>query len=299
MRRFELDEISVAALWDEPTGSWQYIVIDRATNHAAIIDPVLDFDPMSGATATRNADALLAFVKEQQVTVDWILDTHPHADHFSSAPYLADALGIPRAIGANVVEVQKLWRDIYCLQDFPTDGSQWDRLFGDGDSFMIGETEMRVLFSPGHTLASITYATDGAAFVHDTLMMPDMGTSRADFPGGSSLSLYRSIERLLALPDDTALFVGHDYEKDDRDVQCCATVAEHKAKNVHVGGDRSEVDFVKLRDTRDATLPLPKLMLAALQVNIRGGRLPDPEPCGRAFLKIPLNHFKPPENEAK
>ena len=299
MRRFELDGISVAALWDEPTGSWQYILIDRATKHAAIIDPVLDFDPMSGATATRNADALLAFVKEQELTVDWILDTHPHADHFSSAPYLADALGVPRAIGAKVVEVQKLWRDIYCLPDFPIDGSQWDRLFGDGDSFMIGETEMRVLFSPGHTLASITYATDGAAFVHDTLMMPDMGTSRADFPGGSSPSLYRSIERLLALPDDTALFVGHDYEKDDRDVQCCATVAEHKAKNVHVGGDRSEADFVKLRDTRDATLPLPKLMLAALQVNIRGGRLPDPEPCGRAFLKIPLNHFKPPENEAK
>ena len=299
MRRFELDGISVAALWDEPTGSWQYILIDRATKHAAIIDPVLDFDPMSGATATRNADALLAFVKEQELTVDWILDTHPHADHFSSAPYLADALGVPRAIGAKVVEVQKLWRDIYCLQDFPTDGSQWDRLFQDGDSFMIGETELRVLLSPGHTLASITYVTDAAAFVHDTLMMPDMGTSRADFPGGSSAALYQSIERILALPDDTALLIGHDYEKDDRDVECCATVAEHRAKNVHVGDNRSEADFVKLRDTRDATLPLPKLMLAALQVNIRGGRLPDPEPCGRAFLKIPLNHFKPPENEAK
>ena len=299
MRRFELDGISVAALWDEPTGSWQYILIDRATKHAAIIDPVLDFDPMSGATATRNADALLAFVKEQELTVDWILDTHPHADHFSSAPYLADALGVPRAIGAKVVEVQKLWREIYCLQDFPTDGSQWDRLFQVGDSFMIGETEMRVLFSPGHTLASITYATDGAAFVHDTLMMPDMGTSRADFPGGSSAALYQSIERILALPDDTALLIGHDYEKDDRDVECCATVAEHRAKNVHVGDNRSEADFVKLRDTRDATLPLPKLMLAALQVNIRGGRLPDPEPCGRAFLKIPLNHFQPPESGAK
>lgn len=297
MEWFDLGKTSVAALWDEPTGSWQYVLTDRATGRAAIIDPVLDFDPLSGATSTRNADAILAYVREQNLAVDWVLDTHPHADHLSSAPYLAEALGAPRAIGAKVVEVQKLWRDIYCLPDLAVDGSQWDRLFEDGDSFRIDETEMRVMFSPGHTLASITYVTDEAAFVHDTLMMPDMGTSRADFPGGSSAALYRTIQRILALPVDTRLFVGHDYEKEGRAVACCATVAEHRAENVHVGGDRSEAEFVALRDKRDATLPLPKLMLAALQVNIRGGRLPDPEPCGRSFLKIPLNHFTPPEGD--
>lgn len=299
MKIFDFPTTTVAALWDEPTGSWQYVLIDRATNRAAIIDPVLDFDGMAAATATRNADAILAFVKERALTVDWILDTHPHADHFSAAPYLAEQHGAPRAIGEKVVEVQKLWSDIYCLNDVAVDGSQWDRLFADGDSFTIGETEIRVLLSPGHTLASITYVTDEVAFVHDTLMMPDMGTSRADFPGGDAGALYASIQRILALRGETALFVGHDYDKEGREVQCCASVADHKSRNVHVGGGRSEADFVELREARDATLPLPKLMLAALQVNIRGGRLPDPEPCGHAFLKIPLNRFHPPETAGK
>lgn len=298
VKTYEFSKTIVGALWDEPTGSWQYVLVDRATKRAAIIDPVLDFDPMAGATGTGNADALLSFVKEWGLSVDWILDTHPHADHFSSAPYLAEKLGAPRAIGAKVVEVQKLWRDIYCLCDLPTDGSQWDRLFGDGDSFSVGETEVRVLFSPGHTLASITYYTDEAAFVHDTLMMPDAGTSRADFPGGSASALYDSLQRILALPDETALFVGHDYEKEGREVQCCASVAAHKADNTHIGNGRSKADFIEIREKRDATLPLPKLMLAALQVNIRGGRLPDPEPCGRSFLKIPLNYFQPPEGNS-
>lgn len=298
MKTYEFSKIIVGALWDEPTGSWQYILIDKATNHAAIVDPVLDFDPMAGATETANADAILSFVEERELSVDWILDTHPHADHLSSAPYLAERLGAPRAIGAKVVEVQKLWCDIYCLGDFPTDGSQWDRLFDDGDSFSVGETEVRVLFSPGHTLASITYHTDEAAFVHDTLMMPDAGTSRADFPGGSASALYDSIQRILALPDETALFVGHDYEKEGREVQCRASVGAHKADNTHVGNGRGKADFIALREKRDATLPLPKLMLAALQVNIRGGRLPDPEPCGRSFLKIPLNYFQPPEGNS-
>jgi glyoxylase-like metal-dependent hydrolase (beta-lactamase superfamily II) len=299
VRVFDYDQISVAALWDQPTGSWQYVLTDKATNQAGVIDPVLDFDPMAGATGTGNADKILAFVQERQLKIEWILDTHPHADHLSSAPYLAEKLGVPRAIGAKVTEVQKLWRDIYCLTDLPVDGSQWDRLFDDGESFAIGDTEVRVQLSPGHTLASITFVTDEAAFVHDTLMMPDAGTSRADFPGGNAGELYESIQRILALPDGTALFVGHDYEKEGRDVQCCATVAEHKARNVHVGQQRSKADFVELRDKRDATLPLPKLMLAALQVNIRGGRLPEPEACGRSFLKIPVNYFQTPEDETK
>lgn len=298
MKQFDIASVSIASFWDEPTGSWQYILIDRATDRAAIIDPVLDFDPMAGATGTRNADKILAFIKDRSLSIDWILDTHPHADHFSAAPYLAEKLDAPRAIGAKVVEVQRLWSEIYCLPEFQADGSQWERLFDDGDSFTIGETEVGVMFSPGHTLASVSYVTKEAAFVHDTLMMPDAGSSRADFPGGSSSELYDTIQRILALPEDTALFVGHDYGKDGREVQCCASVHEHRLHNIHVGGQRSKADFVALRDARDATLPLPKLMLAALQVNIRGGRVPEAEPCGRSFLKIPLNYFQPPEQDA-
>ena len=291
VQMFEFTKITVGALWDEPTGSWQYVLTDRASKKAAIIDPVLDFDANAGATSTGNADRLLEHVEQQGIAVEWILDTHPHADHFSAAPYLAEKLGARRAIGEKVVEVQKLWAEIYCLDGFATDGSQWDQLFSDGDRFRLGESEIRVLFTPGHTLASITYVTDEAAFVHDTLMMPDSGSSRADFPGGSSKELYASIQRILALPEESALLVGHDYAPKGRDAQCCATVAEHLESNIHVGGNRSEADFIALRDKRDATLPLPKLMLAALQVNIRGGRMPDPEDCGRSFLKIPLNQF--------
>lgn len=293
----DFEEVAVATLWDEATGSWQYILIDKATSHAAVIDPVLDFDLQAGATSTANADILLAFVEERKLTVDWVLDTHPHADHLSAAPYIAERLRAPRAIGDKVIDVQRLWRDIYCLADFSPDGSQWDRLFADGDSFSIGETKVRVLLSPGHTLASVSYVTDEVAFVHDTLMMPDSGTSRADFPGGSARDLYASIQRLLALPEDVVLFVGHDYEAEERPVACAATVAEQRSSNKHVGGGRSEADFIALRTARDSRLPLPKLMLAALQVNIRGGRLPDPETCGRSFLKIPVNYFQPPKSE--
>lgn len=291
----EFERISVATLWDEPTGSWQYVLVDKATDRAAVIDPVLDFDANAGATSTANADRILDFVRKRGLTVDWVLDTHPHADHFSAAPYLAGKLGAPMAIGAKVVDVQALWKDIYCLDDLPVDGSQWDRLFDDGERFAVGDTEVRVLFSPGHTPASISYVTDEAAFVHDTLMMPDAGTSRADFPGGDAQQLYATLQKLLALPDRTALFVGHDYAREGRKVQCHATAAEQRAHNCHVGGGRSEEDFVALRNKRDATLPLPKLMLAALQVNIRGGRLPETEACGRSFLKIPLDYFRAPE----
>ena len=297
MNTVTFDRIEVGSLWDKTTGSWQYVLADRATKKAAIIDPVLDYDPQAAATTTDNADALAAYVRDRDLTVAWILDTHPHADHFSAAPYLAGIFDAPRAIGSKVVEVQKLWRDIYCLDGFACDGSQWDRLFDDGDHFMVGDTEVRVMLSPGHTLASVSYVTDEAAFVHDTLMMPDIGTSRADFPGGSSHALFDSIQRILALPEDTALFVGHDYEKDGHTLGCHATVAQHRAENVHVGQGRDEAAFVALRDTRDATLPLPKLMLAALQVNIRGGRVPEPEACGRSFLKIPLDYFTPPPGD--
>jgi glyoxylase-like metal-dependent hydrolase (beta-lactamase superfamily II) len=289
----------VKSFWDEPTGSWQYVFHDPATLKGAIVDPVLNFDPLSGATQTRSAEEILAYVEEAGLEIVWILDTHPHADHFSASPWLKERLGAPTAIGEHVFKVQALWKDIYNLpDDFPTDGSQWDRLFAAGDTFHVGEIPVRVMFSPGHTLASITYVAgpeteSPAAFVHDTLMMPDSGTSRADFPGGSAADLYDSLQAILALPDDTRLFVGHDYAPEGREAACVATVAEHKAANIHLKDAPSEAQYREVREARDATLPLPKLMLAALQINIRGGRKPAPEDNGRSYLKIPLDHFEP------
>ena len=295
MQTFAHGGAEIAAFHDARTGSWQYVIADPKTRAAAIIDPVWDFDEKAAATSTRNADAILAYVAEAGLKVEWILDTHPHADHFSAAPYLKDRLVAPIAIGEKVTGVQALWKDLYGLGDnFPTDGRQWDRLFKPGDTFDVGGLKGRVMFSPGHTLASITYVIGGNAFVHDTLMMPDAGTSRADFPGGDSRALYGSIQDILALPDDTGVFVGHDYGSGGRDPACFSTVADQKADNIHVGGGRSEADFIALRDTRDATLPLPNLMLYALQVNIRGGRLPEPEANGRVFFRIPANRFEPP-----
>lgn len=284
----------VQSFWDEPTGSWQYVFHDPATMKGAIVDPVWDYDPNAGATRPTNAQAILDYIEEAGIEIVWILDTHPHADHFSAAPWFKERLGAPTAIGEKVVGVQKLWKDIYNLgEDFPTDGSQWDRLFADGETFHVGEIEVSVMFSPGHTMASITYVAGDAAFVHDTLMMPDSGTSRADFPGGSSAALYDSLQRILALPDDTRLYVGHDYRPNGRAAECMATVADHKAANIHLRDAPDEAEYRAVRDARDATLPLPKLMLAALQVNIRGGRYPAAEDNGRSYLKIPLDYFDP------
>jgi glyoxylase-like metal-dependent hydrolase (beta-lactamase superfamily II) len=285
---------TVKAFWDEPTGSWQYVFHDPATMKGAIVDPVLDFDPRSGSTTTENAERILSYIEEAGIEVVWILDTHPHADHFSAADWLSEKLDVPTAIGAQVTGVQKLWKGIYNLpDDYDVDGRQWDRLFEDGDVFQIGEVPVKVMHSPGHTLASITYVAGNAAFVHDTLMMPDSGSSRADFPGGSSKALYQSIQAILALPDSTRVFVGHDYAPDGRDAACEATVAEHKKSNIHFKNNPSEEEFREVRDARDQTLSLPKLMLAALQINIRGGRLPKAEDNGRSYLKIPLNYFSP------
>lgn len=281
----------VQAFFHQPTFSVQYVVSDPVTREAAVIDPVMDFDLNSGATGTDSVDEIVRYVRDAGLTVTWVLDTHPHADHFSAAPYLADVFNAPRAIGEKVVEVQKLWRDIYHLPDFPADGSQWDRLFAHGDQFNIGELPARVMFSPGHTLASITYVIGDAAFVHDTLFQPDFGSARADFPGGSAAQLYRSIQDILSLPDATRLFTGHDYMPGGRDPAWESTVAEQKAHNKHFADDPGEAEYVAMRDARDAELPLPKLMLASLQVNIRGGRLPDAEANGTAYLKIPLNRF--------
>lgn len=280
----------VAAFFEKRTFSIQYVVADPGTRRCAIIDPVLDFDEKSGSVATRSADALLAHVRSQGYSLQWILDTHPHADHFSAAGYLKDKTGAPTAIGAKVVDVQKLWKRLYNFGDsFATDGSQWDRLFADGERFEIGSIPVDVIHSPGHTLASITYVAGDAAFVHDTLFMPDSGTARADFPGGDAHALWRSIQRILALPDDTRLFTGHDYMPNGRAAAWESTVSQQKSSNIHLQKARTEADFVALRQARDKTLPMPKLILAALQVNIRGGRLPEPESDGRRYLKIPID----------
>ena len=284
----------IRAFFDRPTGSLQYVFHCSATRKAAIVDPVWNFHPEAGAVTTESADEILAYVAAEGLEVVWILDTHPHADHFSAAPYLAERLGAPRAIGEKVTEVQQLWKDLYHLGDeVPADGSQWDRLFADGDAFQVGEIPVRVMFSPGHTLASITYVAGDAAFVHDTLMMPGSGTSRADFPGGSAEDLWASLRAILDLPAATRLCVGHDYPDEGEAPEYMATVAEHRLRNRHVKDGIGKAEFIAARKARDATLDLPVRMLAALQVNIRGGRLPAAEADGHAHLKIPIGKFDP------
>ncbi|HEX2527582.1 MAG TPA: MBL fold metallo-hydrolase [Geminicoccus sp.] len=283
----------VTGFFHEETNSVAYVCADPDTRRCAVIDPVLDLDRNARATHTEFADRLLGFIRERGLAVDWILDTHPHADHFSAAFHLKEKLAAPTAIGSRVVVVQRIWKEIYNLPDFPADGSQWDRLFDDGDRFRIGGMEAEVLFTPGHTAASIAYRVGDAAFVHDTLFMPDAGTARADFPGGDARTQWRSIRRLLDLPPRTRIFTGHDYMPGGREPRWESTVAEQRAHNIHVRDGVTEEEFVRMREERDATLPLPGLMMDALQVNMRGGRLPEPEPNGTSYLKIPLNRFPP------
>ena len=282
----------VTGFYEADTGSVQYVVSDPASKKAAIIDAVWNFDPRNARTETHSADEILKHVSEHGLTVEWILDTHPHADHFMAGAYLKDRLNAPQAIGAKVREIAALWSKIYNKPDAFDVEASFDRLLADGDTFQIGALPVRVMLSPGHTLGSITYVVgDDAAFVHDTLMFPDSGSSRADFPGGDAAMLYGSIQAILALPPQTRLFVGHDYGKGGRAPQWEATVAEHKAKNIHVHDGVTEAQFVKLRTERDNTLPLPNRMLHALQVNLRGGRLPKPESDGHSYFKIPANRF--------
>jgi glyoxylase-like metal-dependent hydrolase (beta-lactamase superfamily II) len=281
----------VTGFFEPRTSSVQYIVADPATQRCAIIDPVLDFDEKSGTTATHSAETLLNHVQSNGLQVEWILDTHPHADHLSAAGYLKERTGAPTAIGAHVVEVQTLWKELYNLGDnFTADGSQWDHLFDDGERFQIGALAAAVLFSPGHTLASITYRIGDAAFIHDTLFMPDGGTARADFPGGNARQLWHSIEAILALPDQTRLFTGHDYQPGGREPRWESTIGQQKAENAHVKGQDPE-SFVRLRTERDRRMPMPKLILHSLQVNISGGNFAKPEDNGRRYLKVPLDLF--------
>jgi glyoxylase-like metal-dependent hydrolase (beta-lactamase superfamily II) len=267
-----------------------YVVFERPGSAAAIIDSVLDYDPKAARTSTRSADAVIAFVREQRLGIEWILETHAHADHLSAAPYLKRQLGGKIGIGESICLVQGVFKKIFDLEpEFQLDGSQFDHLFRDGERFAIGGLEANALFVPGHTPADVAYRIGDAVFVGDTLFMPDVGTARCDFPGGDARTLYRSIASLLALDPDTRLFVCHDYPPDTRDPRWHATVREQREHNIHVGGGKSEDDFVAMREARDATLGMPTLILPAIQVNIRAGRFPDAAGNGTTYLKIPLN----------
>ncbi len=284
----------VVGFYEEPTGSIQYVVIDEGTKKAALIDVVLGFTPSEARTDTAAAQEILDFVKAEGLTVEWILDTHPHADHLMASAWLKEQLGAPTAIGVKVRDIAGIWGEIYNTPGAFDPDRDFDRLFADGETFMLGELPVRVMLSPGHTLGSISYVVgDDAAFVHDTLMHVDAGTTRADFPGGSASELYDSLMAILALPEETRLFVGHDYPPvgERTDPAWEATVAEHKAHNKHLGGGTPREAFVKIREERDATLSLPDRMLYALQVNLRGGRLPETESNGKSYFRIPANTF--------
>ncbi|WP_454258021.1 MBL fold metallo-hydrolase [Pseudoxanthomonas mexicana] len=279
----------VHAQFDEATHTVSYVVWDPATCRAAIIDPVLDYDHRTGRVSHRSADDLLGIVADRGLSVDWVLETHAHADHLSAAPYLKEKTGAPIGIGARITEVQRTFAPVFGLDDVSGDGREFDCLFRDGETFALGGLEVEVMHTPGHTPACVSYRIGEAVFVGDTLFMPDYGTARADFPGGDARTLYRSIHRLLALPDATRLYLCHDYKAPGRDHFAWeTTVGEEKTRNIHVGGGVDEASFVAMREARDATLAAPVLLLPSLQVNIRAGRLPDPDRDGRRFLRIPL-----------
>ncbi len=281
----------VHAFFDTATNTVSYVVQDPQGRACAIIDSVLDFDYASGRTDTASADEIIAFIRENDLDVHWLLETHVHADHLSAAPYLQEALGGKIGIGHEITVVQDTFGKVFNEgTEFQRDGSQFDQLFGEGDSFHIGQMRGDVLHTPGHTPACLTYVIGDAAFVGDTLFMPDFGTARCDFPGGSAAMLYDSIQKILSLPDETRIFVGHDYKAPGRDEFAWeTTVAAQKEGNVHIGDGAAKIDFVKLREARDATLAMPKLIIPSLQVNMRAGNMPEPDEDGKTFLKVPVN----------
>ena len=281
----------VRSYFDVDTNAACYIVKDPESNACAVVDSILDFDMASGTTHTAHADMLINEIKKNSWNLEWIIETHVHADHLSAAPYLSQKIGGKIAIGSNINAVQKVFGKIFNAgTEFQMDGSQFDRLFEDGDSFNVGQMEVEVMHTPGHTPACVTYVVGDSAFIGDTLFMPDFGTARADFPGGSATNLYRSIQRILSLPDDTRLFLCHDYKAPGRDEFCWeTTVAEEKLNNIHVGGGKSEEEFVSFRTARDEQLNMPKLIIPSIQVNMRAGKLPPAEDNGTVYLKVPLN----------
>ncbi len=281
---------NVKTFFDEATFTATHVVWDPQTRHAAIVDSVKDYDPKSGRTATTSADDVIAFVREQNLTVEWILETHVHADHLTAAPYLKQQLGGKTGIGSSIGAVQEVFKSLFNVEpEFATDGRQFDHLFEDGEVFHIGELEATVIHTPGHTPACATYLVGDAAFVGDTLFMPDFGTARCDFPGGDARELYNSIKKILSLPPDTRLFMCHDYGLGGREYQWQTTVAAERANNVHVHDSVSETDFVTMRTERDKQLDMPVLILPSVQVNMRAGDLPPAEDNGVRYLKIPID----------
>lgn len=282
----------VESFRDPLTSTFSHVVYDAPGGHAAIIDPVLDYDAPSARTKTASADRLLAFVRKLELNVDWILETHAHADHLSAGGYLRDQLGAKLAIGRGIIQVQERFKQLFNLdRDFVADGSQFDHLFNEGETFAIGELTGHVLATPGHTDDSLTYVIGDAAFIGDTLFAPDTGTARCDFPGGDAHKLYDSIHKIFALPTETRIFLCHDYPPGDREPAAQTSVAAQETSNVHVREGVSQANFVKMRNERDASLPEPKQILPALQVNIRGGRLPPPDGNGIRYLRLPLNQI--------
>lgn len=284
------DSLQIESFFDEATNTVSYIVFDRATLACAVVDSVLDYDPKSGRTSTASADRIVARVRELGARLEWILETHVHADHLSAAPWIKQQLGGRLGIGEHIVTVQRVFGKLFNAgTEFERDGSQFDHLFRDGETFKIGSLQARALHTPGHTPACMSYLIEDAAFVGDTLFMPDYGTARCDFPGGDARTLYRSIRTLLALPPETRLFMCHDYMPDGRAPRWETTVAAERAHNIHVHDGILEDDFVAMRTARDATLDMPVLILPSVQVNMRAGHLPPPEDNGTRYLKIPLD----------
>lgn len=284
----------VKAFFDEPTNTFSYVVQDPESTACAIIDSVLDFDYASGCTDVRSADEIIAYVRDKDLSVEWILETHVHADHLSAAPYLHQTLGGKTGIGAMITLVQDTFGKAFNADtEFARDGSQFDHLFEEGEGFRIGNLEGHVLHTPGHTPACLTYVIGDAAFVGDTLFMPDYGTARCDFPGGDARTLFRSIQRVLSLPGETRIFLCHDYKAPERKEYCHeTTVAEQRKHNVHVHEGITEAEFVRMRTERDATLAMPTLILPSVQVNMRAGEMPPAEDNGQVYLKVPINLFK-------
>ncbi|MGX1306278.1 glyoxylase-like metal-dependent hydrolase (beta-lactamase superfamily II) [Amorphus suaedae] len=280
----------VTAFFDPATNTISYVVKDPESSACAVIDAVMDFDYSSGRTAFEHADAMISFIEENGLSLEWLIETHVHADHLSGAPYIQKKLGGKVGIGRNITVVQETFGKVFNEgTEFQRDGSQFDRLFDDGDTYRIGSMTAFAMHTPGHTPACMTHVIGDAAFVGDTLFMPDGGSARADFPGGDAGTLYDSIQKVLALPDEMRLFICHDYGPNGREIRWETTVAEEKANNIHVGGARSRDEFIAMRQARDAQLDMPKLIIPSLQVNMKGGELPTPDQSGRRFLKVPIN----------
>ena len=292
-RAHAMTKLVIKAFFEAESNTISYVVTDPATRHCAVLDSVLDFDPASGAITYNSADAIMAYIKAEKLTLEWLIETHVHADHLSAAPYIQEKLGGKIGISALITVVQDTFGKVFNAgTEFERDGSQFDHLFEDGETYRIGDLEATAMLTPGHTPACMAHQIGDAVFVGDTLFMPDGGTARADFPGGDARVLYRSIQRILALPDETRIFVCHDYMPGGRDLRWQTTVAEQKQQNIHLANGVSEDEFVTMREARDATLGMPRLIMPSIQVNMRAGHMPPEEDNGEVYVKIPISGLR-------